>query len=183
MGKGYDLLRIIEKLQRPRGYQGCRIRPHPTKENLYLAEMQTESQAHRRKIWKPLLSDAGDFCTFASSEEAQQALIQARGELFSDSRPFYIQLQLCLSDEILWRQSIFYAEQEMSGSAETMIEDAATRLTAAMRELRVCKSQKRANELHEIIIGQSHRLSHLAGFVNREAKRLQWCKVHPKGSE
>ncbi len=58
-----------------------------------------------------------------------------------------------------------------------MIEDAAARLVAAMRELRGCQSQGRANRLYEIIIGQSNRLSHLAQYANQVAKRLQWLKV------
>ncbi|SRR6266567_6983678 len=183
MGKHYhDLQSVLDKLQRPRGYQGCRIRPHESLKATWLAEMYTANKVRPGKSWKPLLvSEANDIRTFASPQEAEQALIEARGQLFTDSRPLYIQLHLGVPETKLWHDLISQAEQQAAGSLEEMIEDAATRLVAAMRELRGCQSQGRANRLYEIIIGQSNRLSHLAQYANQEAKRLQWLKVDQRG--
>lgn len=170
--KGYDLDTILEKLQRPRGYQKCRIRPHPTEKALYYAEMYTADQTGTRKSWKPL-SEVNKFRTFTTPEEAQEALIEARGEPFTDNRPLIVQLQLGIPEEQQWEDVISRAEQQTPGSTEDMIEDAAKRLAEALRELRACKNQTRANRLYEIVIGQSNRLFYLAQYVNREARRLQ----------
>lgn len=43
-----------------------------------------------------------------------------------------------------------------------MIEDGTTCLVEAMCKLRECQSQKRANQLYEIVIDQLNRLSYLA---------------------
>lgn len=176
MSKGYDLQTILEKLQRPRGYQGCRIRPHPSQKNTWYAEMYIADQTGTKKSWRPL-SEANAFRTFATPEEAEAALIEARGEVFTDNRPLMVQLQLGIPEEDRWNDIISRAEQQAPGSTEEMIEDATERLNEALRDLRGCKNQTRANRLYEIVIGQSNRLFYLAQFVNREAKRLQWLKV------
>lgn len=176
MSKGYDLQTILEKLQRPRGYQRCRIRPHPTQKNTWYAEMYTADETGTKKSWMPL-SEANTFRTFATPEAAETALIEARGEVFTDNRPLIVQLQLSISEEDRWNDLISRAEQQAPGSIEAMIEDAAKRLSEALRELRGCKNQTRANRLYEIAIGQSNRLFYLSQFINREAKRLQWLKV------
>jgi hypothetical protein len=176
MSKGYDLQTILEKLQRPRGYQGCRIRPHPSQKNTWYAEMYIADPTGTKKSWKPL-SEANAFRTFATTEEAEVALIEARGEVFTDNRPFAVQLQAGIPEEQRWQNLISRAEQQAPGSTEEMIEDAAGRLAEALRELRECKNQTRANRLYEIVIGQSNRLFYLAKFVNEEAKHLQWLKV------
>lgn len=182
MAKGYDLQCILDKLQRPRGYQGCRICPHESLKATWLAEMYTANQTRSRKSWKPLLvSQTNEIRTFTSPQEAERALIEERGQLFTDSRPLYIRLQLGVPKTQLWRDLISHTEQQAPGSLEVMIEDAAARLVAALRELRGCQSQRRANRLYEIIIGQSNRLSHLAQYTNQEAERLQWLKVGQRG--
>jgi hypothetical protein len=91
-------------------------------------------------------------------------------------------LALGIPEEQRWRDLFQREEEQTPGSLEEMIEDASTRLVSALHELRQCTSQKRANQLHEIIIGQSNRLFYLAQFVNHEAKRLQWLKVDQRGS-
>lgn len=176
MSKGHDFQSILEKLQRPRGYQGCRIRPHQSQKSTWYAEMYTTDQTGTKKSWRPL-SEANEFRIFATPEEAEAALIEARGEVFTDNRPFMVQLQSGIPEEQRWEDVISRAEQQTPGSTEEMIEDAAKRLAEALRELRECKNQTRANRLYEIVIGQSNRLFYLAQFVNREAKRLQWLKV------
>jgi hypothetical protein len=177
MTKSYDLQSILERLQRPRGYQGCRIRPHPEqKKAKWLAEISTESQVRTRKSWRPLLTETNTLRLFASPEEAEQALIEVRGP-FTDHRPFSAQLESGLPEEQFWRRLIVQEEQRAPGSLETMIEDGATRLVEALRELRTCRSQKRANRLYEIVLGQSSRLSYLAQYVYEEAEQLQWLKV------
>jgi hypothetical protein len=177
MGREYDLQSIFEKLQRPAGYQGCRIQPHHSLKSTWLAEMYTADHQRPRKSWKPLCSEQTNAVrTFASPEDAELALVETRGP-FTDSRPFYVQLAIEVSEEQRWHELISCAERQTPESLEAMIEDASARLVAAMRELRGCRSQSRANRLHEIIIGQSNRLSYLARFTNQEAKRLQWLKV------
>lgn len=179
MGRGHDLQTLCQKLQRPRGYQGCRIRPDLEQRNKrWFAEIYTQDQAGTRKRWKPLLDEqTQETQSFASPELAEQALIEARREPFTDNRPFYIRLAVGIPEEQHWRTLISHAEQEAPGSLEAMIEDASTRLVAAMRELRTCQNQRRANKLYEIAIGQSNRLSHLARFTHEETTRLQWLKI------
>jgi hypothetical protein len=108
-----------------------------------------------------------------------QALVEWRGEPFDELPlpPLGIQLLWLKSEEELWRELIEREERNAVGSLETMIEDASSRLVAAMRELRTTKSQRQANRLREIVEGQSKRLAYLARFVNKESKNLQWLKI------
>jgi hypothetical protein len=197
MGKGYDLKTILDKLQRPRGYQGCRIRPDKDwrGNRIYIAEMLTPNLERKGKSWKPLEEEVSSqiaprqkeegqrstqIRVFQSPGEAEQALIDARGEAFTDNRPFFVQLGVGVPEDQQWRQLIRNAEQARPGSLEDMIEDGATRLTTAMRELRECQSQQRANQLYEIALGQSNRLKHLAHYAYEEAKQAQWLKIDQK---
>jgi hypothetical protein len=125
------------------------------------------------------LMEAGAVRTFASPDLAMQALVEWRGEPFDELPlpPLGIQLLWLKSEEELWRELIEREERNAVGSLETMIEDASSRLVAAMRELRTTKSQRRANWLRQIIEGQSNRLAYLARFVNKESQNLQWLKV------
>src|SRR6266702_4493773 len=135
MGRKYDITKksILHKLRSPIGYQGCRIRPHPTEKTVWLAEMYTADQMRARKSWKALLTEAGESQTFATPEEAQQAFIESRGEPFAESQhqpAFSIQLLQAMPEEEHWRSLFWQKEGLAEGSLETMIEDAAARLVA-----------------------------------------------------
>ena len=129
MVREYDLQSILEKLQRPRGYQSCRIRPHVSQKNIWYAEMYTTGQTGTKKSWKPL-SEANEIRTFSSPGEAKAALIEARGEVFTDNRPFIVQLQSGIPEEDRWNDLISHAEQQVPGVTSEMIEDAAKRLAS-----------------------------------------------------
>jgi len=66
---------IIEKLQHRRGYQGCRIRPHPFNSTVWLAEVYAPDVRSLRKGWKPFVDEkTRDYKVFKTPELAYKEL-------------------------------------------------------------------------------------------------------------
>ena len=72
-------IEILDKLQTQRGYQGCRIRPYPSHDGLWLAEGHTFSDKATKTVWRVLRDEkTQDYKTFTTPEQAYTALVTWR---------------------------------------------------------------------------------------------------------
>jgi hypothetical protein len=66
---------ILRKLQRHRGYQGQRVRPHSSHPTLWVAEIHTFIGRGNKKGWRVLWDEKERYRSFKSPEQAYTALV------------------------------------------------------------------------------------------------------------